>query len=136
MKVTCVGGDVSAQATFTVTDGSGTAASTVLVSFADVKKLTGVTVTKDSIITVEYSAVLSKGAEIGLPGQQNEVYLSYSNNPNAGGEGETGNTPVDKVIAFTYELDINKIDANTNATLIGAKFKLQAADGDHEDLWA
>lgn len=64
------------------------------------------------------------------------MYLSYSNNPNAGGEGETGNTPVDKVIAFTYELDINKIDANTNATLIGAKFKLQAADGDHADKWA
>ena len=136
IKVTCDGVDVTAQATITVTDGSGTAASTVLVSFADVKKLTGVTVTKNSIITVTYSAVLSKGAEIGLPGQQNEVYLSYSNNPNAGGEGETGNTPVDKVIAFTYELDINKIDANTNATLIGAKFKLQAADGDHADKWA
>ena len=92
--------------------------------------------TKDSIITVEYNAVLSSGAVIGLNGQTNEVYLEYSNNPNVGGEGETGNTPVDKVMAFTYELDVNKVDANTKDALKGAKFKLQAADGDHANQWA
>ena len=72
IKVTCDGVDVTAQATITVTDGSGTAASTVLVSFADVKKLTGVTVTKDSIITVEYSAVLSKKSDGNITVQRSD----------------------------------------------------------------
>ena len=31
---------------------------------------------------------------------------------------------------------MNKIDANTQVALKGAKFKLQAADGDHKDQWA
>lgn len=132
IKVTCDGVDVTAQATITVTDGSGTAASTVLVSFADVKKLTDVTVTKDSVVTVEYTAVLSSAAVIGLDGQENKVSLSYSNNPNANGEGTFGTTPEDKVIVFTYELDVTKYlgDKNTTAnTKDGTKagFKLKSA---------
>ncbi|WP_455248516.1 isopeptide-forming domain-containing fimbrial protein [Ruminococcus sp.] len=137
IKVSCKTGDtvtdITNKATITVTAASETEGAKINVEFADIKAAGA---TKDSIITVEYNAVLSSGAVIGLNGQTNEVYLEYSNNPNAGGEGETGNTPVDKVIAFTYELDVNKIDANTQVALKGAKFKLQAADGDHVDKWA
>lgn len=137
IKVSCKTGDtvtdITNKATITVTAASETEGAKINVEFADIKAAGA---TKDSIITVEYNAVLSSGAVIGLDGQTNEVYLEYSNNPNAGGEGETGNTPVDKVIAFTYELDVNKVDANTQVALKGAKFKLQAADGEHTNQWA
>lgn len=137
IKVSCKTGDtvtdITNKATITVTAASETEGAKINVEFADIKAAGA---TKDSIITVEYNAVLSSGAVIGLNGQTNEVYLEYSNNPNVGGEGETGNTPVDKVIAFTYELDVNKIDANTQVALKGAKFKLKAADGDHVGKWA
>ena len=70
-------------------------------------------------IIVEYTAKLNSSAAIGQgtigetkEGNINKVYLEYSNNPNQSGEGqpETGNTPEDKVIVFTYELDVTKID--------------------------
>lgn len=92
----------------------------------------------ESIVTVEYSAVLNAGATIGLSGQTNEVYLTYSNNPNWVGTPENdtpddkGKTPEDKVIVFTYELDTIKVDGdNTDSKLAGAKFTMKATDGDH-----
>lgn len=138
IKVTCKTGDatpvdITDKATITVTPATGENNSTIKVSFDNIKDAGA---TKDSIITVEYSAVLSAGAVIGLDGQTNEVYLEYSNNPNQGGGGETGSTPKDKVIAFTYELDVKKVDANSGADLKGAKFKLQDASGAHKDQWA
>lgn len=87
-------------------------------------------VTSNKYIIVEYTATLNSSAEIGLPGNTNEVYLEFSNNPNAGGEGETGNTPTDKVIVFTYELDTIKVDGENNDTkLPGAEFKLKNSEG-------
>lgn len=96
--------------------------------------------TADSVVTVEYSAVLNESAEIGLPGQENEVYLTYSNNPNWSGTGtpdDNGQTPVDKVIVFTYQLDVTKYlgDRNTKANENAgtqAGFKLRNS----ENKWA
>lgn len=83
-------------------------------------------VSAPGFIIVEYTATLNQNAEIGLDGNPNEVYLEFSNNPNAGGEGDTGTTPSDKVVVFTYELDVTKVDgANTGTTLQGAEFKLR-----------
>ncbi len=81
----------------------------ITVTFNNIKA--GNTIAKDSVVTVEYTAVLNSTAEIGLNGQENEVYLTYSNNPNWTGEGtpeDSGKTPEDKVIVFTYELDVTK----------------------------
>lgn len=104
---------------------SGTA---LTVTFANLKVVTGVT--KDSKIIVDYTATLNTAAEIGLPGNPNKVYLEFSNNPNKGGDGETGNTPEDKVIVFTYQLDVTKIDANQKETkLKDAEFKLHNEAG-------
>lgn len=98
------------------------------VTFENLKAVTGVN--KDSKIIVDYTATLNTAAEIGLPGNPNEVYLQFSNNPNKGGDGETGNTPEDKVIVFTYELDVTKIDANQKDTkLKDAEFKLRNKEG-------
>lgn len=111
----------------------------ITITFNDIKSA-GAELTADSKVVVDYSATLSNTAVIGKNGQQNKVYLEYSNNPNFGGEGETdttSKTPEDKVIAFTYELDVTKIDgANKELKLGGAEFKLQATDGEHANKWA
>lgn len=101
------------------------------VAFADLTSVEGVTAEK--YIIVEYTATLKKDAEIGLPGNPNKVYLEFSNNPNSGGEGDTGETPEDKVIVFTYELDVTKVDGgdgeNAGKKLKDAEFKLYDANG-------
>ena len=90
--------------------------------------------TADSLLIVRYNAVLNNDAVIGLPGNENEVYLQYSNNPyntkyNPEKPDETtGKTPNDKVIVFTYQLDVNKVDPEGNK-LKDAEFILKNADG-------
>ena len=79
-------------------------------------------------VTVDYKAVLDDDAVIGLNGNENKVDLKFSNNPNAKGDGtnNTGKTPEDKVIVFTYEFDTLKVDAADNTKkLQGAEFTLQ-----------
>lgn len=79
-------------------------------------------------VVVTYSATLNSTAIIGKPGQDNAVYLEYSNNPSQSGSGDTNNTgktPTDKVRAFTYQLDVTKKDGTTQAALEGAKFVLK-----------
>lgn len=82
-----------------------------------------ITIDANSKIYVNYTAVLNNDAVIGRNGQKNKVYLEYSNNPNQGGEG-TSKTPEDQVVAFTYELDVNKIDSVSKEALNGAQFAL------------
>ena len=98
----------------------------ITVSTNDLKKIEGVE--KGKYVIVEYSAVLNDKASIGQnkPGNVNKVYLTYSNNPNQSGEGapEEGKTPEDKVIVFTYELDVNKIDGDDKRKLAGVTFNL------------
>ena len=89
--------------------------------FADLKSISSVKA--GSAITVEYQSTLNEKAEIGPKGNPNTVQLEYSNNSNSGGDGETGKTPKDKVIVFTYELDVSKVDQE-NAPLKGAGFTL------------
>lgn len=67
-----------------------------------------ITVAVGGKFTVEYTSTLNENAVIGAAGNPNEASLEFSNNPNVGGEGNTGKTPTDKVIVFTYQLDINK----------------------------
>ena len=109
---------------FTVTatvNADGT--TTLTVSCDDVKALGA---GNSSVITVEYTAKLNENAVLGSAGNPNEVYLKYSNNPNKSEEGnnETGETPKDVVIVFTYKTIINKVDSE-NKPLTGAAFKLE-----------
>lgn len=67
-----------------------------------------ITVAAGGKFTVAYSSILNSNSVIGSTGNPNKVSLEYSNNPNVGGEGETGKTPEDTVIVFTYQLDVNK----------------------------
>ena len=122
---------------FTVTatvNADGT--TTLTVSCDDVKALGA---GNSSVITVEYTAKLNENAVLGSAGNPNEAYLEYSNNPNKSEEGnnETGETPKDVVIVFTYKTIINKVDSEHNP-LTGAAFKLEklikGKDG-AEDTW-
>lgn len=102
------------------------------VSCNNLKTIPDLTLTSKSKIVVEYTALLNENAVIGLNGNTNEVYLEYSNNPNVDGSGDTGKTPPDKVIVFTYELDIEKVDLVGGRTLLkDAEFQLKNSD----DKW-
>lgn len=107
----------------------------ITVSFEDIKKFAP---NATDIITVEYSAVLNGDAVIGLPGQENAVNLTYSNNPNVDYNPNTSDTtddtdtsdttPEDKVIVFTYQQNIKKVDSATGKPL-SAVFTLSRGSG-------
>lgn len=93
-----------------------------------------ITVAAGGKFTVEYTSTLNENAVIGSTGNTNEASLEFSNNPNVGGEGETGKTPTDKVIVFTYQLDINKtFNGGTPAENDLPKFKLYKFDSTTND---
>ena len=120
------------------------------ISFEDIKAYSGVT--SATVVTVSYTAELNENANIGLSGQENKVDLTYSNNPNfeytpnTSNEDEdvpkddketpdtdddeevTDKTPEDKVIVFTYQQNIKKIDSATGNPL-SAGFTLSRANG-------
>lgn len=97
------------------------------VQFANLKTISGLT--KDSKITVSYTATVNSNAVIGSTGNPNTVTLEFSNNPNKGGEGDTNKTPEDKVVVFTFELDVTKVDGdNSEKKLEGAQFVLLNSD--------
>lgn len=82
----------------------------------------------NSVITVEYTAELTESAVVGSTGNDNKLKVEYSNNPNSDYDGkgnpeDTGETPEDKVVVFTYKLVVNKVDQDNNA-LNGAGFTL------------
>lgn len=87
-----------------------------------------------SKITVEYKSTLNEDAVLGSAGNPNTMHLEYSNNPNNEQGGETGKTPDDTVIVFTYKLVINKVDENKKP-LSGANFKLEKlVNGDWHEV--
>lgn len=121
----------------------------LLVTFEDIKAYAGVDA--NTIVTVEYTAKLNSSAVIGIPGQENKVDLTYSNNPNfeytpdttnededtpkddngtpedeTDDKEQTDKTPEDKVIVFTYEIDVTKIDGTTKDKLKDAEFELKS----------
>ena len=90
----------------------------------------GVTINASTEVVVTYTAALNEHAVIAGTGNPNTAYLEFSNNPN--GEG-TGKTPTVKVVVFTYELVVNKVDgSNNNTALQGAKFTLYKMNADDE----
>ncbi len=97
------------------------------VRFANLKQISDVKA--GSVITVEYKSELNENAVIGSEGNPNEMYMEFSNNPNDDQGGETGKTPVDKVIVFTYKTIVNKVNPEGNP-LEGAEFTLEKKIGE------
>lgn len=103
------------------------------VIFKNLKNITSVAA--GSKITVEYTATLNEDAILGNQGNLNTGSLEFSNNPNEEQSGdkepETGKTPKDSVIVFTYKVVANKVDENEKM-LPGAAFKLEKKNSDGE----
>ena len=76
-------------------------------------------------IVVRYDARLNETAadQTGRPGFENAVRLEFSNNPDSDGKGETGFTPWDTVVCFTYRLEGAKVN-EAGTRLEGARFRL------------
>lgn len=96
------------------------------VEFADVKAL--LASAADTDVVVQYSCTVDSVAVTGAPGNPNTAHLEFSNNPYV--ENSTTTTPDDKVTAFTFQLQVDKVDEDKNP-LAGAKFGLakKGADG-------
>jgi fimbrial isopeptide formation D2 family protein/LPXTG-motif cell wall-anchored protein len=82
-----------------------------------------------SKVIVTYNATLNNSAKIGAAGNPNEVTLTYSSNPNYEGDGTktpTNETPKDRNVVFTYELDTTKYLGSTDGDKsTGAEFTLK-----------
>lgn len=122
-------GTNNVTSSFTEAETTKDGSTTVTWTCDNLKGINGVTLDKDTKVVVTYSAKLNKDAVIGAAGNPNTVKLTYSNNPNKGGEGETGNTPEDKNIVFTYKTVVNKVDQDKKS-LKGAAFKLEKKQSD------
>ncbi len=117
LKITIGSVDVTSQFKVEVKDDGFTAT-------ANLKNLTGVTITHNSVIEVEYTCTLNENAVSGATGNKNEVVLKYQNDPYDEDDPEyPGETPKDTNIVFTYDSIVNKIDS-TGAKLEGAGFTL------------
>ena len=82
-----------------------------------------VTLPKNTVITVTYSAILNENAVVEGEGNPNVLDLAY---------GDT-NTPEKQTITYSYAFDVIKIDGKERTQLTGAEFRLyDAKTGDNE----
>lgn len=82
-----------------------------------------------------YNAYLNEKAKdrSGRAGFENKVALEFSNNPDTDGTNDTGMTPWDSVVCFTYQ--INAIKTNEeNQSLQGAKFRLYRDENGTQEI--
>lgn len=123
-----VNGTAIDASAYTTTATAGQAGGSWTLTIADIKKIEGVDLGDSKVtIEVEYDAHLNSAAtvntESGTTDNKNTVKLTYSNNPDATGTGNTDDTPEDDVWVFTYGNTGTKTDAN-GTKLAGAGFKL------------
>lgn len=131
------------QNSYTVVEPAEDNNNTLTVSFND-KGLKSATAANESDllnidaktqIVVFYKAELNSKASYEAPGDKNEVYLEYSNNPMAEG---TGKSEIDVVTDHVFRLDVTKTDKDTGSALTGknlqAGFKVKVIRGDEATL--
>ena len=68
-------------------------------------------------IVVSYNAKLNDNAVVGGTGNINTATLEFSNNPNSDGDGDTGTTPPDKTVVFTYTIKALKVEPEDDAPI-------------------
>ena len=87
-------------------------------------------------VILTYNAILNDNAanDTGRPGFENDVRLEFSNDPDVTGEGNTGFTPWDTVVCFTYKLNVLKTN-NHDQPLENAKFRLYSDTDCTEEVY-
>lgn len=102
------------------------------VDISNVRSLTfsgGGSLNSDSVIVVYYDATVNANMTQGKAGNANGAKLTFTHDPNAGGEGETS---TDGTKVYNYSLRIHKQDkAVASRPLQNAKFTLQLKTDDH-----
>ncbi len=87
-------------------------------------------------VILRYDATLNDNAanDTGRPGFENDVRLEFSNDADKNGEGETGFTPWDTVVCFTFRID--GVKTNDHGTsLEGAKFRIYSDEDCTEEVY-
>ena len=100
---------------------------------ADYLKARGVNLTKDTQVTVDYSATVNTKAVAGSNNNNNlsnSVTLTYSNDPRFTDKTGTSKNP-SLVKEYTYKLKLIKKDRITEQVLPGAVFTLMDEDGNY-----
>lgn len=111
-----------------VVNGDGiTSDWTISIEFPNLKTNAGIT--EDTVIIVKYDTALTDAAVAGAP-NENKVNLTYSNNPNNGGNGETSTTPDDKTAVYTYDFKFEKTFWNGTSPLTPEEI----VNGTYKDL--
>lgn len=110
--------DITKHFTITATPDTGVGAK-LEIKCADLKQIAGIT--GGDVLTVRYSAVLNSNAKVGGEGNENEMHVEYSNNPDTD---DKGKTPDDDTTVFTLELDVTKTKDDGTTVLPGAEFSL------------
>lgn len=82
-----------------------------------------------------YNAYLNEKAKdrSGRAGFENKVALEFSNNPDTDGTNDTGMTPWDSVVCFTYQINAVKTNEE-NQSLQGAKFHLYRDENGTQEI--
>lgn len=82
-----------------------------------------------------YNAYLNEKAKdrSGRAGFENKVALEFSNNPDTDGTNDTGMTPWDSVVCFTYQINAVKTNEE-NQSLQGAKFSLYRDENGTQEI--
>ena len=82
-----------------------------------------------------YNAYLNEKAKdrSGRAGFENKVALEFSNNPDTDGTNDTGMTPWDSVVCFTYQINAVKTNEE-NQSLQGAKFRLYRDENGTQEI--
>ena len=82
-----------------------------------------------------YNAYLNEKAKdrSGRAGFENKVALEFSNNPDTDGTNDTGMTPWDSVVCFTYQINAVKTNEE-NQSLQGAKFRLYRDENGMQEI--
>lgn len=143
VKVSIVNGTESADVANTeYTVNYDDASRTLTVTFADVKaaikNATHTDALVDDVVRVVYASTLNTSATIGSTGNKNKATLTFSNNPNVTDHtANTGVTPENQAIVYTYQLTMDKVDGNdTTKKLKGAIFQLYRIGGDGTKYYA
>ena len=102
------------------------AGNVLTVAIDDVKQL-GQNITKNTVVTVEYTAHLTGAAAEGAAGNATSATLTYTADPVSL---ETKATTASPVTLAAYRIDIEKVDKQTGLALAGVGFKVRVAASD------
>lgn len=122
VKVSVDGADITDKFTVTFADQK------LEIKCANLVGVTGVAAGKT--IQVDYKAV-QNGTTASESGIENEAYVEYTHAP---GSSELSKTTTDTAKDYSYALKVVKTDNATGETLAGAKFTVQAKNGNYIQL--